>query len=331
MKSIQSKTNCKLDIGSKSSQYSIYDYHYDDIKKLNSIPSNVSNIYISTDDGTEYLHTLISASQSVTMLVGCRTFKYGLPVPLRYLQLDYNFDEPLLYLEDDSNQEIPPGVLPDLLRTITLYSYPYEIPQGVLPKSLHTINLYSYQYDILPGALPNGLRKLSLYHYHNEIQLNLLPNSLRTINLYSYQHEIRPCVLPNGVLEFNLHSHEYDIRPGVLPDGLQKITIIKYKHEIQPGVLPSSLKILFVDEIFPETMRYHLEVLEFKKHIMPQIPSNIKIDKLKLTAELGKSVISLPSGVKSINFFMDLSNSKDKIIDFGGVVEITTAHIDHVH
>ncbi|EFA75785.1 hypothetical protein PPL_10840 [Heterostelium album PN500] len=353
LKSIQSKTKCKLFIG--KIKYNTFDYHYDDVRNLKSIPNNVSDIYFTTneytEDDMEYLYRLISESQSVTKLNRCKTLKYGLPKSIKSLKYEYGVDEPLVK-----------GLLPNSLEVLVLEdrNFKQEIPPGVLPDSLRKLYLPNYQYKIQPGVLPNGLQKFSMDGYRHEIQPGLLPSSLKSLGLTSYTSELREYLrysfnpttfgdsrepksyLPISWLHAisslsNLRSlyifiplssrHDTTIfNLNYLPPTLEKLDItLQGKESILKGTMPTSLKrILLVDcqfkfdEIFPETLQYHLEIFYFINDSFIPIPPNIKIDSLSVCGETIKSTISLPSGVRSINLYMKSSGSDENNIDFCG-------------
>ncbi|EFA75659.1 hypothetical protein PPL_10920 [Heterostelium album PN500] len=407
-KSIQSKTISSLFVGNKN--YSYCDYHFNDIRKLNSIPNNVSNIYIDIRfklfaDELKHLYQLISESQSVTMLDGCSTLKYGLPKSIKTIRFKH-FNEPLvkgslpnsieeLVFNSNFKQEILPGVLPEGLSKLKIYSYQYEIRPGVLPVSLLEFTLDNYHYEIHPGVLPASLLKFTFCDCQGEIRPGALPDGLLECHLNSYEFEIKPGVLPNGLLEFSLESnnYRYEMQPGVLPLSLECLSLNSHPSEdelpptlgdqqypvatclpiswlqaisslpnlqklyvffsndvnedtilnldylpptlefleylvpktILKGTMPTSLKSIDldecqfkIDEIFPETLQYHLEMFQYRNKIIHSIPSNIKIETLSMTGNSSEPKITLPSGVENIYLLLDWTNSGEKIIDFGG-------------
>ncbi|EFA75808.1 hypothetical protein PPL_10863 [Heterostelium album PN500] len=389
MKSIQSKTDCSL-LFSKKKQYR-YDYHYDEVRELNSIPSNVSKIdYVAGD--TEYIYRLLSESQSVTVLNGCCTLKYGLPKSIKSLKFNGDFNEPLvkgllpnslevLEFSGPIKQEIPPGVLPDGLRTLILKHYEHEIRAGVLPNGLRKLILENYEYEIRPGVLPNSLRKLTLEPYNYEIPPGLLPNGLQRIYLIGYQYELQQGVLPSSIKNLFLASYDDPLNEHLnysidsttldenvegrsclpiswllaisslpnlqsldiyypkdsrhdttifnlnyLPPNLETLEISLHgKDRVLRGAIPTSLKIIRlgdcqfnIDEIFPETQQYHLEVLDYENSGILPIPSNVSIDILKVSGESSESTISLPSRVRSFKLNMEYLGLKEMITDFGG-------------
>ncbi|EFA75664.1 hypothetical protein PPL_10925 [Heterostelium album PN500] len=242
IKSIQSKTDCRLFIG-----YTKKDYNIDDVRNLKSIPDNVSNIYISPksflEEEQEYLYKLISESQSVTKLDGCKTLKYGLSNSVKSVELK-NFNEPLLK-----------GSFPNSLKVLNFNNtIEKAVRPGVLPDGLHTLTLDNYQIEIPQGALPEGLQNLSLIKYRQTIRPGVLPDGLRVISFFKYQHEILPGVLPVGLLDCIFSSYDFEIKQGVLPVGLLELFVegrYYYQYEIQPGVLPLSLERLYLYSYIP--------------------------------------------------------------------------------
>ncbi|EFA75831.1 hypothetical protein PPL_10886 [Heterostelium album PN500] len=225
MKSIQSKSDNSLFIGSKN--YHHYDYHFDDVRKINSIPSNVTIINTAInflfEGDMEYLYRLISESQSVTTLKGCRTLKYGLPKSIKSITF-HNFNEPLV--------------------------------KGSLPNTLEVLDFGDsyFKQEILPGVLPDGLQELTLHKYQYVIQPCVLPVSLRKLSLHSSQFDILPGVLPVGLLKCILGSYNFGIKPDVLPDGLLEFSLEGsdcYQYEIQPRVFPLSLEYLCFESYNP--------------------------------------------------------------------------------
>ncbi|EFA75124.1 hypothetical protein PPL_11198 [Heterostelium album PN500] len=333
LKSIQSKTNCKLAIGDFVSDS--YDYHCDDATSLNSIPSNVSTIYISSrysyhHDNLEYLHKLISESHSVTTFDGCSTLKYGLSNSMKTLRFDHTFDEPLvkgslpasleeLDFEEDFNLEIPPGVLPDGLRKLTLNNYQFELQPGVLPSSLTYLNLTSFN-DPFNEDLQSYCSNESTTGENSLLEKSCVPiswlqeiQSLRNLKtLYIYL----PHRVGGEVTIFNLKY---------LPPNLETLDITLLRQEcFLRGTMPTSLKRIYIqdchfkfNEIFPETLKYHLDVLEYENNITLPIPSNIKIDTLAIRGTLKESTISLPSGVRSISFLTAPFDPITNLFDFG--------------
>ncbi|EFA75845.1 hypothetical protein PPL_10900 [Heterostelium album PN500] len=400
LKSIQSKTKCTLIIG--KIKYYTFDYHYDDVRNLKSIPNNVSVIDITTneytEDDMEYLYRLISESQSVTKLKGCNTLKYGLPKSIKSIKFKYNFNEQLvkgslpntlevLDFEDPLKQEIPPGVLPDSLRKLSLYNYQYEFLPGVLPSGLSKIDLNNYQHTILPGVLPSGLRYLNLHNYELEILPGVLPDVLQKFTLDGYRHEFQPGVLPSSLKSLSLTNYtsplKADLRYSIdstssedctetesylpiswlqaisslsslqslyifllssrqdttisnlnyLPPTLESLDIrLQGKENILKGAMPTSLKSIHtvgcrfnIDEIFPETLQYHLEIFYYRNDSFPPITSNIKIDSLSVSSDPRQSKIILPTGIRTINLYMKSLGSDENNIDFGfdGVADQT--------
>ncbi|EFA75741.1 hypothetical protein PPL_10794 [Heterostelium album PN500] len=370
MKSIQSKNDCILVLNKKLYQYRNYDYFY--------------------DDDLEYIYRLISESQSVTVLGDCHTLKYGLPKSIKSLKFDYDFDEPLvkgslpgslevLDLIELIDQEIPPGVLPESLRELSIEHYAFEIQAGVLPSGLRKLTLSNSQCDIRPGILPSGLQNLYL-GCHYEIQPGVLPGGLRKFSLFDYQHEIQAGVLPSSLESLSLISYQFQLKEDLqyseltweentwvesksyfpitwlraisslanlqslfinfpkhnlqditifnvnyLPPTLESLDLRLYgKESILKGTMPTSLKNIYLagchfkfDELFPESLQYHLEIFDYEKDRILQIPSNIKIDSLSVTVGSQESSISLPSGIRSINLYMESSDLNEKGIDFG--------------
>ncbi|EFA75781.1 hypothetical protein PPL_10836 [Heterostelium album PN500] len=394
LKSIQSKTKCTLIIG--KIKYYTFDYHYDDVRNLKSIPNNVSVIDITTneytEDDMEYLYRLISESQSVTKLKGCSTLKYGLPKSIKSIKFKYYFDEPLdkgllpntlevLDFEDPLEQEIPPGVLPDALRKLSLNNYQYEFLPCVLPSGLSKIDLNNYQHTILPGVLPSGLRYLNLQNYELEILPGVLPDGLQKFTLDGYRHEFQPGVLPSSLKSLSLTNYtsslKADLRYSIdstasedstetesylpiswlqaisslsnlqslyifIPMSSQHDTTIFNLNYLPPtletlditlqgkdsvllkGAMPTSLKSIHftdcrfnIDEIFPETLQYHLEIFYYRNDSFPPIPSNIKIDSLSVSGDHRLSKIVLPTGIRTINLYMGSWGSDENSIDFG--------------
>ncbi|EFA75810.1 hypothetical protein PPL_10865 [Heterostelium album PN500] len=370
LKSIQSKTNCALYVGDY--HFKNYDYFYDHVEMVISIPSNVSEIYITTNYSKDKLgkfYRLLSESQSVTKLNGCSTLKYGLPNSLQTLSFR-NFNEPLVkgslpnsleVLDFDSNlrQEILPGVLPGRLLKLSLEYYQYEIQPGVLPDSLLSFTLDHHQHEIQPNILPAGLLSFFLDDYQHEILPYVLPSSLKLLSLKCYRDTLKEDLryvyattgddnvimkscLPLSWLQsisslsnlqsldiyFSISNQEDTtmFNLNYLPPNLESLEItINAPGIILCGTTPLSLKRIQlngcqfkIDEIFPETLQYHLEIFDYENDSILPIPSNIKIDTLFISGEPSESTITLPSGISTIFFFSELSSSGEKMIDFGG-------------
>ncbi|EFA75764.1 FNIP repeat-containing protein [Heterostelium album PN500] len=246
MKSVQSKTDCLLVIGYKT--YHNYDYHFDDARNLKSIPSNVSVVSLDTDiviqQNQEYLYRLLSESQSVTMLKGCRTLKYGLPKSIKSIEF-HNFNEPLVQ-----------GSLPNSLEVLDFgRGFKQEILPGVLPNALRTLTLNNYDYEIQPGVLPVGLLEFSLNFYNFLLKPGVLPVGLLKCYLYSYNFEIIPGVLPQGLLNFSLESsngYQYQMQPGVFPSSIEFLSFENYSQPNQEDLqysAESCLPISWLQEI----------------------------------------------------------------------------------
>ncbi|EFA75833.1 hypothetical protein PPL_10888 [Heterostelium album PN500] len=351
MKSIQSKTNYTLSYGDYNKYYKNYDYYYDQVENLNSIPSNVSDIDITyyphiknRDNEFKKLYRLISESQSVTKLNGCSTLKYGLPKSIKSITF-YNFNEPLvkgslpnslevLVFDIYFKQELLPGVLPDGLLSLTLNNYPHEIQAGVFPDGLLSLTLNNYQHEIQAGVLPSTLKCLTLFDVPVKGVLRYSDESI------SWEDSvITKCYIPISWLQaisslvslesLDIYISKYNKDENVfnlkyLPPNL-KFLDITIPSVILKGTMPTSLKTLNlvdsrfnIDEIFPETLQYHFEFFDYENDRILNFPSNIKIDLLFISGELRESTISLPSGISSINIFSELSNSSSKIIEFGG-------------
>ncbi|EFA75778.1 hypothetical protein PPL_10833 [Heterostelium album PN500] len=362
----------------------------DDLRCLKSIPSNVTTVYVTTkydlEADQEYLYRLILESQSVTVLNGCNTLKYGLPKSIKSIIFN-NFNEPLFK-----------GSLPNTLEIINFEDrfFKQEILPGVLPVGLHKLYLNNYQHLIQAGVLPVGLRVLSLFKYQHEILPGILPVGLKRLSLSFYGFEIKPGVLPDGLREFSFGSSfgfQYDIQPGVLPSSLEYLSIDSFNPPVEPvetnledlqysgksflpiswlqaisslsnlqslsiyifhevghdntifnvnylpptlktfyftlrgtalrGTMPTSLKSIYLDcqyninEIYPETKKYHLEFMECENNIIKLIPSNIKIDELIIRGESREPKITLPTGFGKIKLSFILTDLKDSTIEFG--------------
>ncbi|EFA75811.1 hypothetical protein PPL_10866 [Heterostelium album PN500] len=339
-KSIQLKMNCILTIGDEN--FSVkYDYFYDELNKLTSIPCNVSDIYIQfydslPKDEKEYLDRLLSESQSLTDLNGCSTLKYGLPKSIKSLSL-IEFDEILVK-----------GSLPNSLQELYIDDIYQEILPGVLPDGLLSVTLDRYHYEILPGLLPNGLEKLSLEGYHLEIQPGVFPSSLKSLSLLSYERnsidstswedsiEMKSYFpiswfqaisslsnLQTLILDFKYKKQEANIfNLKYLSPNIVSL-VIKIPNIVLKGTMPTSLKRINlgefrfkIDEIFPETNQYHLESFEYRNNCFIPMPPNIKINNLSVSGESKQSTIALPSGVRSIFLNIKWSGSKKKKIVF---------------
>ncbi|EFA75812.1 hypothetical protein PPL_10867 [Heterostelium album PN500] len=257
---------------------------------------------------------------------------------------------------DSCEYEIPPGVLPYGLRKLNLSSYQYEVRPGVLPSGLLELIL-GCKHEIQAGVLPNGLQKFTLDGYQYEIQPGVLPSSLKHFSLCDtplnddLQYTIDSTTFEDSVLMksclpiswlqaisslSNLQSldiyvpkhNRQDItvfNVNYLPRTLESLYLrLQSKDSVLKGTMPTSLRIFHldhcqfkVDEIFPETKQYYFEVFDFGNDNILPIPSNIKIDTLFISGEPRESTISLPSRIRSISLFMEVSGSNENIFDFG--------------
>ncbi|EFA75815.1 hypothetical protein PPL_10870 [Heterostelium album PN500] len=231
--------------------------------------------------------------------------------------------------------EVRPGVLPSGLLELIL-GYKHEIQAGVLPYGLQKFTLDGYQYEIQPGVLPSSLKHFSLCDtpLNNDLQYTIDSTTLEDSVL------MKSC-LPISWLQAisslsNLQSldiyvskyNRQDItvfNANYLPRTLESLDLrLQSKDSVLKGTMPTSLRIFHldncqfkVDEIFPETKQYYFEVFDFGNDIILPIPSNIKIDTLFISGEPRESTISLPSGIRSISLFMEVSGSNENIFDFG--------------
>ncbi|EFA74845.1 hypothetical protein PPL_11878 [Heterostelium album PN500] len=327
-KSIQSKTDCSLFIGATRFLFGEYDFYYDKNTDLKSIPSYISMIG-STDESTdlEYFYQILLESQSVTTLCGCHTLRYGLPKTIKKLSFSYRFNELLVK-----------GSLPSSLEVLSFHSsFKQAIQADVLPEGLLEFNLYSidYQSDLQPGVFPSSLKTLNLCYYKNPIKAGVLPEKLEC--LY-YSGECTP--LEDGVLPKSLKKlvnvpmtwlqaisslpnleiiHFFQFKKGIstfnldlLPSSLK---VLKFKQFKLIGAMPTSIKSLCIvecefqfEEIFPETLQYHFESLQYLSDKILSIPSNVKIDKLIIEGSIDQENCSLspPSGITSIRLDMTL-------------------------
>ncbi|EFA74919.1 hypothetical protein PPL_11953 [Heterostelium album PN500] len=327
-KSIQSKTDCSLFIGATRFLFGVYDFYYDKYTDLKSIPSYISMITLPSEiSDIEYFYQLLLESQSVTTLNGCHTLRYGLPKTIKTLSFSHRFNELLVK-----------GSLPSSLEVLGFHnSFKQAIQAGVLPEGLLEFNLYSidYQFEFQPGVFPSSLKTLNLFYYRNTIKAGVLPENLECLYYSGECTSLKDGVLPKSLKKLvnvpmtwlqaisslpNLEIiHFFQIKKVIstlnldlLPPSLK---VLKFKQFKLIGTMPTSIKSLCIvecefqfEEIFPETLQYHFESLQYLSDRILSIPPNVKIDKLIINGSIDQKncSLSLPSGISSTRLDMTL-------------------------
>ncbi|EFA74921.1 hypothetical protein PPL_11955 [Heterostelium album PN500] len=347
LKSIQSKTDCSLYIGPGNGQTMFrYDFYYDNIRNLNSIPSNISMVSLVSrarflDSDLEYLHRLLNESQSVTTLNGCHTLKYGLPNTIKSLSFHRQYNEKLVQGSFPSSlksleivdfgyyfyQEIQPGVFPEGLLELAIdhSSYQHEFQPGVFPSSLKTLHLTNYHIPIKAGLLPTNLEFLKYTGKSTTKLEELLPKSLKSLYITVPTPSLKGLsVLPN-LQTLLVHQYRNQISSldlNELPPTIRELEIKRFRLT---GTIPTSIFRLSLcecefqfHEIFPETLQYHMESFKLTGANTIGIPSNLKIMKFKVYCSSYEPIISLPSQIESIYLGGQLNNEKEHLLDCSG-------------
>ncbi|EFA74925.1 hypothetical protein PPL_11959 [Heterostelium album PN500] len=326
-KSIQTKTDCSLYFGPTDFNRK-YDFYYDTYTDLKSIPSYISTISLPDEiTDQEYLYQLLLESQSVTTLNGCNTLKYGLPKTIKTLSLGYKFNELLVK-----------GSLPSSLEEVILNSFDQAIQAGVLPEGLLEFSS-DYQFEFQPGVFPSSLKTLILSFYKKPFKVGVLPENLECLYYSGASTPLEDGVLPKSlkqlidvpmtwlqtisslpnleILRFYEENQDIlTINLDLLPSSLK---VLEFKRYRLIGTMPTSITSLNLgkcefqfEEIFPETLQYHFESLQYSKKTIVSIPSNLKIVKLIIdgTSFLENNSLSLPSGITSISLEMSLKHKE---------------------
>ena len=205
---------------------------------------------------------------------------HSLPIPLgaiphgvRFLQLSYHFDHPLL-----------PGSIPSTVRFLQCghsFSQPLD---GLLPEGLtHLILGDKFTAQLLPGSLPSSLQRLRLGAFDQPLHISSLPPHIQRLDMgLCFNQPLPPFVLPaslthlklsdrfsqqlvrdsipSGVVHLSLGSaFDWPLQPGVLPSSLHELVLgDSFKQPLEPGSLPCHLRLLRLPGGYSQPLRSSL-------------------------------------------------------------------------
>ncbi|EFA77916.1 hypothetical protein PPL_08557 [Heterostelium album PN500] len=291
-KSIQSKRDCELNIDNVyyfTSTLSDFLFEYKEIREIKTIPNYITKITLGSNefrslDDYEYFYRVLSECDSVIVLNGCSTLKFGLPKSIETIAFNSHFNE--------------------------------ELEKGSLPESLTDIDFgFGFNQPIGLGVLPDRLKKLSFDgHYKNMIlQPGVLPSSLRVLDLSAYNEPLLSGSLPSNLKKLIYSGYRIALEENTLPQSLRVLVNVP-EIWVQRVPLPNLEELTISNdfgELFPPATQYHLE--KFSYALNTPIPSNIRIDRLEIDGSLLQPISSLPAELESFSLQVSTFGSSCRV------------------
>jgi len=175
---------------------------------VNKTYDNITVRVTSLED-LVYMHTVHWVTNLIinTYDLAINDIKQYVPTHIKQLHLTY--DRPLLKdtlpqsltkLTLVSRVEINRLVLADQITylNLNLYSRSFDQPiqKGMLPSMLKVLSIPNYNMALLPDTLPHCLKKLILKSFNQRLDEGVLPHSLQHLRLPSFNRPLKENVLP---------------------------------------------------------------------------------------------------------------------------------------
>ncbi|KAM9961965.1 hypothetical protein ACTFIR_004837 [Dictyostelium discoideum] len=245
-----------------------FDYHFNQTIKKGMIPHNVTSLEFKNYEGCPIeanslpisIKTLVLGGHETPYnykdilppnitnltLISCSDYK-SLPKSIEKLKIE-TFLEPLLInpfsgfkhltslncTTDEHN--LPDGIFPNSLTTLTLYCRNLQLTNNLLPKNLKVLKLYGYNQPINVGHLPSSIEILKLRSFSQPIQKNVLPQSLTSLHLDTgFNSTIERDALPPNLKSFYLTGFGTDFKelPDLIwPSSFESLYIPKDNFDI---------------------------------------------------------------------------------------------------
>lgn len=227
------------------------------------------------------------------------------------------------------NQNLTPGVLPNLLRILTFGNqFTKTIDSGVLPYGLKELYFGSaFDTELKPDVLPSTLKVLVFGDSFNSfLTINSLPPNLETLIFGAcFNCKLLPGVLPVKLkyltfgtawsqdLELGVfpdllenlnfgHCFDKPLFVNVLPQNLKSLYFGGFNQTLHVGILPSKLKTLIFGptfdrniepKVFPDTIEKLIFGSKFNKKIRNEVlPFSLKY--LEFGENFNRKLPSLP-------------------------------------